>query len=86
LKVKVFSTLPCPFCSMVKDFLNKHNIPFEDINVTENHEAAHEMIEKSGQMGVPVIIINGGKGKNAKETVIVGFDVVRLKKALKIKD
>jgi glutaredoxin 3 len=75
-KVRVYSTPTCPYCYMVKDFLKQNGIQFEDINVAENHEAAHEMIEKSGQMGVPVVDING--------TVIVGFDREAIKKALGI--
>jgi len=76
-KVKVYSTPTCPYCYMVKDFLKQNGIAFEDINVAEDHEAAHEMIEKSGQMGVPVIDING--------QIIVGFDREAVKKALGIK-
>jgi glutaredoxin len=52
-------------------------IKFEEINVEKSHEAVHEMIEKSGQTGVPVLDING--------TIIVGFDVERIKKTLKLK-
>jgi len=62
---------------MVKDFLRKNNIKFEDIDVSSNHEAANEMIEKSGQMGVPVTDIEG--------EIIVGYNISALKKALKIK-
>ena len=79
MKVKVFSTPVCPFCTMVKDFLNEHNIPFEEIDVMKDTDAAKEMIEKSGQMGVPVTIID-------TKTVIVGYDVAKLKKALKIEE
>ncbi len=76
-KVLVYSTPSCPYCHMAKEFLSSHKIPFKDINVAENEKAANEMIEKSGQMGVPVIDINGD--------IIVGFDEERIKKALKLK-
>jgi glutaredoxin 3 len=76
-KVKVYSTPTCPYCYMAKDFLKENGVQFEDINVAEDHAAAHEMIEKSGQMGVPVIDING--------KIIVGFDREAIKKALGIK-
>jgi glutaredoxin 3 len=76
-KVKVYSTPTCPYCYMAKDFLKENNIPFEDINVAEDHKAAHAMVEKSGQMGVPVIEIDG--------KMIVGFDREAIKKALGIK-
>ena len=65
-KVKVYSTPTCPYCKMVKDFLTESGVEFEDVDVSSNREAAHEMVEKSGQMGVPQIEING--------KIIVGFD------------
>ncbi len=64
--VKVYSTSTCPYCAMAKAFLKEKNIPFEDVDVGANPEAANEMIEKSGQMGVPVIEIDG--------KIIVGFN------------
>ena len=76
-KVTVFSTETCPYCVMVKEFLKEHNIKFKDINVAEDQKAAHEMMEKTGQSGVPVIDVNG--------TIIVGFDKDKLKKALSLK-
>ena len=76
MKVRVYSTESCPWCHKAKDFLKEHKIEFEDINVREDHEAAKEMIEKSGQQGVPVIDIDGH--------IIVGFDEEEIKKALKI--
>jgi glutaredoxin 3 len=75
--VKVYSTPACPYCHMTKEFLKKNNIKFEDIDASKNHEAAHEMIEKSGQMGVPVIDIDG--------KIIIGYNVPALKEALKLK-
>ncbi|MEM2915985.1 MAG: glutaredoxin domain-containing protein [Candidatus Woesearchaeota archaeon] len=78
-KVKVYSTPTCPYCHMVKDYLKEHGVEFEDVNVAEDKDAANEMVEKSGQMGVPVIILDD-------KIVIVGFDREKLKKALKLKD
>ncbi len=75
-KVKVYSTPTCPYCIQAKKFLKDNNIKFDDINVAENDKAREEMVKKSGQMGVPVIEING--------TVIVGFDRPAMKKALGI--
>jgi glutaredoxin-like YruB-family protein len=66
MSVKVYSTPVCPWCNLTKEFLKKHNIEFEDIDVSKDEKAADEMVEKSGQMAVPVIEI---KGK-----VIVGFN------------
>lgn len=76
-KVKVYSTTICPWCLKLKDFLKEHKIDFVEFNVAEDRKAADEMIEKSGQMGVPVIDING--------TIIIGFNEQAIKKALKIK-
>ena len=74
-KVIVYSTPTCPYCFQVKDFLKEHKILFEDVDVSKHQDCAQEMIEKSGQMGVPVIDING--------TIIVGFDRNAMKKVLK---
>jgi glutaredoxin-like YruB-family protein len=66
MAIKVYSTPTCPWCHRLKDYLKSKGIEFEDIDVSENQEAADEMVEKSGQMGVPVADING--------KIIVGFD------------
>jgi len=76
MKVKVYFAPFCPYCTMAKEFLKKHAINFEEINVQENRAAAIEMIKKSGQNGVPVIDIDG--------KVIVGFDEPKLREALGI--
>ncbi len=75
-KVIVYSTPICPWCVRAKDFLKENNIPFKDVNVAADREAAEEMIRKSGQMGVPVIDANG--------TIIVGFNKTALKQALNL--
>ncbi|NQV09335.1 glutaredoxin family protein [Candidatus Woesearchaeota archaeon] len=75
-KVTVYSTTVCPWCHKAKDFLKEHNIKFEDKNVGEDAEARNEMLEKSGQMGVPVIDIDG--------EIIVGFNRDRIAELLKI--
>jgi glutaredoxin-like YruB-family protein len=77
-KVIVYSTTSCPWCYRAKDWLTDHKINFEDINVGVDQARAQEMIEKSGQMGVPVIEING--------KIIVGFDEEKMKAALGIKE
>lgn len=76
-KVTVYSTTTCPWCHKAKDFLRQNKIAFEDKNVSEDDAARDEMMEKSGQMGVPVIDIDG--------TIIIGFDVDAVKKSLKLK-
>lgn len=76
-KVNVYTTTACPWCHVAKDFLRQHKIAFDEYDVGESEEAAKQMIEKSGQMGVPVIEING--------QIIVGFDEAALKRLLGIK-
>ncbi|MEM4260138.1 MAG: glutaredoxin domain-containing protein [Candidatus Woesearchaeota archaeon] len=75
-QVTVYSTEHCPWCHRLKDFLKQNKVEFKDYNVGEDQKALQEMIHKSGQMGVPVIDIDG--------KIIVGFDVVTIKKALEI--
>lgn len=64
--VKVYTTSTCPYCTMVKTFLKEKNISFEEIDVGRDRIAAKEMVNKTGQMGVPVVDIDG--------KIIVGFD------------
>jgi len=74
-KVKVFSTPTCPYCHDAKDFLKELKVPFTDVDVSEDEKARDEMVEKSGQMGVPVIIID--------DEVLVGFDKDKIEKLVK---
>ena len=74
--VIVYTTPTCPYCAMAKMFLKEHGIPFVEKNVAADRAAANEMIQKSGQLGVPTIDING--------EIIVGFDRDAIKRALKL--
>ena len=74
--VTVYSTPTCQYCKHAKEFLNEHGVQFTNIDVSEDPAKAEEMIRKSGQMGVPVIDIDG--------KIIVGFDKPALKAALGI--
>ncbi len=76
MKVKVYSTPFCPYCTMAKEFLKKHGIKFEEINVQEDRAAAIEMIKKSEQSGVPVIEVDGN--------IIIGFDEKKLRQVLRL--
>ena len=73
-KVKIYSTPTCPYCIRTKQFLKDNRIEFEDIDVSHNQVAAEEMVKISGQMGVPVLDIEG--------EIIVGFDKERIKQTL----
>jgi glutaredoxin-like YruB-family protein len=74
--VIVYSTPTCPWCIRVKQFLKENNVPFTDLDVSSNSEKAEEMTQKSGQMGVPVLDIEG--------TIIVGFEKEKIKETLGI--
>lgn len=74
--VKIYTTSTCPYCTMAEDFLKENNINYTEIDVGANREKADEMIKKSGQMGVPVIEING--------EIIIGFDKKRISELLGI--
>ena len=74
--VKIYSTPTCPWCIRTKKFLNDNNIPFEDMDVAADEKAAQEMIQKTGQMGVPVLDIEG--------TIIIGYDLNKIKETLGI--
>ncbi len=74
-KVVIYSTPTCPYCKRAKDYLSRKGIPYTDINVAQDREKAKEMIQKSGQMGVPVIIIDDNE-------IIVGFNQALLDKLL----
>jgi len=77
MAVKIYSTPSCHWCVKVKEFLKENDIEFKDLNVAEDRQAAKEMVEKSGQMGVPVLDIKG--------TIIVGFNEPMIKEALGLK-
>lgn len=73
-KVMVYSTPTCPWCIRVKQFLTDNKIPFENYDVSVDKEKAEEMIQKSGQMGVPVLDIDG--------EIIIGLDREKISQKL----
>ena len=72
--VTVYSTPTCHFCTKLKNYLKENNVEFKEINVAEDQNAAKEMVEKTGSMGVPVTDIDG--------KFIIGFDKDKIKAAL----
>ena len=72
--VKIYSTSTCPWCVRVKQFLKDNNVSFEDYDVSVDQARADEMVNKTGQMGVPVVDIEG--------EIIVGFDKDKIKASL----
>ena len=75
--VKIYTTQTCHYCKDVKNFLDENKIPYTTLDVGKNLEARKEMVELSGQMGVPVTIIG--------EKIVIGFDKDNLKEALGLK-
>ncbi len=66
-KIEIFSTPVCKYCKLAKDYFTANNIPYTEYDVASDAEKRTEMIEKSGQMGVPVIIIDN-------QDLVVGFN------------
>ena len=75
-KVRVFSTPSCPYCFTLKEFLKENNIQFEDIDVSVDQQGLTEMVNKSGQMGIPVVEID--------REIVVGFDKGKICKLLNL--
>lgn len=76
MNIKVYSTQSCPYCVTLKEFLKANNVVFEDTDVSFDEKLQQEMIDKSGQMGVPVVDIDG--------QIIVGFDRETISKLLNL--
>ena len=74
--VTIYSTPTCHFCHEAKDLFTANSVPFTDYNVATDLEKRKEMIQKSGQMGVPVIYVG--------DELIVGYDESRLRELLAI--
>lgn len=77
MTVKIYSTPTCAYCKLAKEFFQQNGVVYQEVNVIADQAALKEMVEKSKQMGVPVIDIDG--------QIIVGFDKERLSAALGLK-
>jgi glutaredoxin 3 len=73
--VKIYSTPTCVYCNLAKQFFDENKVKYEEYNVAEDLAKRTEMVEKSGQMGVPVIAIS----TKGEEEIIVGFQEDRIK-------
>jgi glutaredoxin 3 len=78
VRVTLFSTPLCPYCDTLKEFLKENNIKFEEVDVSRDEKLKEEIIKKSGQLGVPVVEING--------EMIAGFDKKKICQLLDIKE
>jgi glutaredoxin 3 len=75
MAVTIYTTPSCGFCRVAKEYFKSQRVAFSEYDVSHNMGKAEEMVRKSGQMGVPVIEING--------KIIVGFNKPEIEKALK---
>ncbi len=75
-KVTVYSTPTCHFCNMAKEYFKANNVPFENFDVSVDPEKRREMMEISGQLGVPVITVDND--------VVIGFNKPKLAEILGI--
>jgi len=70
----IYRTETCPYCHEAKEFLDSKSIPYKEIDVSKDEKAAARMVKKSGQLGVPVLDING--------QIVVGFDREKILKLI----
>ncbi|NKQ36605.1 MAG: NrdH-redoxin [Chloroflexi bacterium] len=75
-RVIIFTTPTCSYCNMAKQYFRRNKIRFKDVDVSRDQAAARDLVRRSGQMGVPVIDING--------KIIVGFDKPKINNLLGI--
>jgi glutaredoxin 3 len=76
-KIKIYTSPECPVCRKAKDYFTQKGFNFEEIDVAGDRQAAQDMVRRSGQMGVPVVLVD--------ETMIVGYNQLKLDVALKLK-
>ena len=76
MNVEVYSTPTCMYCNLLKDHLKEHNVEFTEVNVAEDAEKRAMIVEKSGQMGVPVTLIG--------DEVVIGFNKEKINELLNI--
>lgn len=75
--IKIYSTPTCVYCKTLKEYFAKNGFDFEDIDISKDEKQLQKMIKDSGQMGVPVVDVDG--------TIVTGFDKEKIDKLLQIK-
>ena len=78
-KVEVYSTPTCGYCKMAKEYFTENKVEFSEYDVAADEAKRNEMVEKTGQMGVPVIVVSA---EGSEPEIIIGFDKVRLAELL----
>ncbi len=76
MKVVIYTTPICPYCIIIKNYLKRNNISFEEIDISKDKKKAEEMKKKSNQENVPVVDVDGA--------IIIGYNLKKLKEALKL--
>ena len=74
MTVTIYTTPTCAYCKTAKEFFQAHNINYSEVDVAADRAEAQKMVEKSGQMGVPVIIVE----KDGQENIVIGFNKPKL--------
>jgi len=74
VKIKIYSTPFCGYCKMAKDFFDKNGLPYDEVDVSVDEDAAKDMVARTGQMGVPVIEIG--------DEILVGFNKTQIEEVL----
>ena len=77
-KVRVFTSVSCPYCFTLMEFLKEKGIEFEEVDVSKDKKARDEIIKKTGRLEAPILEIDG--------QIVVGFDKEKIVKLLKIKE
>ncbi len=72
--IKIYTTPSCVYCKMAKEYFKANSLEYSEVNVVTDDAAREEMIKKSGQMGVPVIDIDG--------KIFIGFNKNEISKAV----
>jgi len=75
--VTIYTTPTCVYCKAAKDFFKEHNVEYDEKDVAVDEQAREAMVEKSGQLGVPVIDVKGN--------IVIGFDEAKLSELLGVK-
>lgn len=78
-KVEIFSTPTCGYCKMAKEYFTEKGVEYSDYDVATDEEKRNEMVQKTGQMGVPVILISED---DAEPEIVIGFDKGRVDELL----
>jgi len=73
-KVEIYTTPLCAYCTIAKEYFKKKNVPYAEYDVSKDLARQREMIDKTGQFGVPVIVVNG--------EIVLGFDKAKINQLL----